>query len=130
MVVTSICSTLLRDLADSDNEDCSGVTGVPSAGKKPISIILSLRCGQILAPRRVAYDPEYSRFSPGIIQLLSLFKEAVGRGVEMVDLGYGQDSYKERFRNATYSRERRRMGRSPWVSGPFGVSKGQVPRLA
>jgi CelD/BcsL family acetyltransferase involved in cellulose biosynthesis len=95
--------TLVRNLADSENEDCSGVTSVLSAGTKPISIVFSLRCGHILAPWILAYDPEYSRFSPGTIEWLELFQEAAKRGVEMVDFGYGDDRYKQRFGNATYS---------------------------
>jgi CelD/BcsL family acetyltransferase involved in cellulose biosynthesis len=95
--------TLVRDLADSDNEDCSGVTSVLSAGTKPVSIVFSLRCGHIIAPWILAYDPEYSRFSPGTIEWLVLFEEAAARRVDMVDFGYGDDRYKERFGNATYS---------------------------
>jgi CelD/BcsL family acetyltransferase involved in cellulose biosynthesis len=30
-------------------------------------------------------------------------EEAATRGVEMVDFGYGDDRYKQRFGNATYS---------------------------
>jgi len=95
--------TLLRDLTDSDNEDCSGVTSVLYAGTKPLSIVFSLRCGHILRPWILAYDPEYSRFSPGTIEWLALFEEAVARGVEVVDFGYGDDRYKQRFGNATYT---------------------------
>ena len=94
--------TLVQDLADSDNEDCTGATSVLYAGIKPISIVLSLRCGHILAPWILAYDPEYSRFSPGLIEWLALFEEAATRGVEIVDFGYGQNEYKQRFANASY----------------------------
>ncbi len=100
------CRTLVRELASSDDEDCSGVTSVLYAGARPLSIILSLRCGHILAPWILAYDPERSRFSPGTIGWLALFKEAAARGVEIVDFGYGQDRYKQWFGNSSY-----------WVSG-------------
>jgi len=95
--------TLVQDLADGNNEDCSGVTSVLYAGTKPLSICLSLRCGHILAPWILAYDPEYSRFSPGTIKWLALFEEATTRGVEIIDFGYGDDRYKQRFGNATYN---------------------------
>jgi CelD/BcsL family acetyltransferase involved in cellulose biosynthesis len=94
---------LVRDLADSDSADCTGVMSVLSAGGKPISIIFSLQCDTIIAPWILAYDPDYSRFSPGTIEWLSLFEEAARRGVEMVDFGFGGNSYKQRFGNATYS---------------------------
>jgi CelD/BcsL family acetyltransferase involved in cellulose biosynthesis len=93
----------LRELADSDNEDFSGTTSVLSAGSQPIAILFSLRCDHIIAPWLVAYDPEYSRFSPGALSWLALIQEASAHGVEMVDFGYGNDQYKLWFGNATYS---------------------------
>lgn len=94
---------MVRELANSDHEDCSGVTSVLHAGGKPLSILLSLRCGPILAPWIVAYNPEYSRFSPGTIKWLALFEAAPAREVGVVDFGYGDDRYKQWFGNATYS---------------------------
>jgi len=94
--------SLVQDLAASDNADCAGVTSVLYAGTKPVSIVLSLRGGPVLAPWILAYDPEYSRFSPGMIEWLALFEDAAARGVEMVDFGYGLMPYKKQFGNATY----------------------------
>lgn len=93
---------LVQELADSDNEDCSGMTSVLWAGKKPLSIILSLRCGNIIHPWTLAYDPEYSRFSPGTIEWLALFEEAASRGVEIIDFGIGAERYKQWFGNGSY----------------------------
>ncbi len=94
---------LLRYLADSDSEDCSGLTSVLYAGTEPISIIFSLRRGNILAPWIIAYDHEYSRFSPGTIEWYSLIEEAATRGVTSVDFGVGEFSYKQRLGNSTYT---------------------------
>jgi hypothetical protein len=71
-------------------------------GTRPLSIVLSLRCGHILAPWILAYDPEYSRFSPWTIQWLALFEGAATRGVEIIDFGYSQNEYEHRFANASY----------------------------
>jgi CelD/BcsL family acetyltransferase involved in cellulose biosynthesis len=95
--------TLLHYLADSDSVDCSGLTSVLYAGTEPISIILSLRRDNILAPWVIAYNPEYSRFSPGTIEWYSLIEEAATRGVTSVDFGFGDYSYKQRFGNSTYN---------------------------
>ena len=93
----------LRELADSDSEDCSGITSVLAAGSRPIAILFSLRCGHILAPWIIAHDLEYSRFSPGTMMWLTLFREAATRGVEMVDFGYGNEQFKQWFGNETYN---------------------------
>jgi len=94
---------LLRYLADSDSEDCSGLTGVLYAGTEPVSVIFSLRRGNILAPWVIAYNHEYSRFSPGTIEWYSLIEEAATRGVTSVDFGFGKFSYKPRLGNSTYT---------------------------
>jgi CelD/BcsL family acetyltransferase involved in cellulose biosynthesis len=94
--------TFLRELADSDREDCSGVTSVLYADRQPISITFSLRRGRILAPWVIAYHPDYSRFSPGTIEWYALIEEGANRGIEIIDLGYGDLHYKQRFGNATY----------------------------
>ena len=95
--------TLLRYLADSDSEDCSGQTSVLYAGTEPISIILSLRRGNILSPWVIAYNHEYSRFSPGTIEWYSLIEEAATRGVTSVSFGFGDFPYKHRLGNSTYT---------------------------
>lgn len=93
---------MVDELATSENEDCSGVTSVLYAGSKPVSIVLSLRSGHILAPWILAYDPEYSHFSPGTIEWLALFEEAAARGVKILDFGYREYRYKQRFGNGSY----------------------------
>ena len=95
--------TLLRYLVDSDSEDCSGLTSVLYAGTEPISITLSLRRNKIIAPWVIAYNPEYSRFSPGTIEWYSLIEEAATRGMASVDFGYGDYPYKQRFGNSAYT---------------------------
>jgi CelD/BcsL family acetyltransferase involved in cellulose biosynthesis len=92
----------VQSLSEGDYADCSGVTSVLYAGSKPLAILFSLRCDHTLATWIVGYDPEYSRFSPGTILWLSVFREAAKRGVEMVDFGYWGLRYKQWFGNATY----------------------------
>ena len=93
---------MVDELAASENEDCSGVTSVLYAGSKPVSIVLSLKSGNILASWMLAYDPEFSHFSPGTIEWLALFEEAAARGVETLDFGYSDKRYKQRFGTGSY----------------------------
>jgi CelD/BcsL family acetyltransferase involved in cellulose biosynthesis len=94
--------TMVEELANSENEDCSGVTSVLYAGAKPVAVSLNLRAGGMLAGWFIGYDPEYSRFSPGTMLWLGLSEEAARRGVEIVDFGYGDDKQKVEFGNASY----------------------------
>jgi CelD/BcsL family acetyltransferase involved in cellulose biosynthesis len=94
---------LVRELADSDSEDYSCLTSVLYAEARPISICLSLRRGHILSQWISAFDPEYSRFSPGTLNMLAMFAEAPERGVEIADFGYGNDLYKQRFGSGVHT---------------------------
>jgi CelD/BcsL family acetyltransferase involved in cellulose biosynthesis len=88
---------LVRALAAIEGEDCSCVTSVLHVAAKPISISLNLWRGRILCQYISAFDPEYSRFSPGTLNTLALFEAAAERGVEIIDFGYGNDRWKPRF---------------------------------
>ena len=94
---------LVQELADSDSEDYSCLTSVLYADAKPISISLNLRRGHILSQWISAFDPEYSRFSPGTLNMLAMFAEASVRGVEIADFGYGDDRYKQRFGSGVHT---------------------------
>jgi CelD/BcsL family acetyltransferase involved in cellulose biosynthesis len=94
---------LVRELADNDSEDYSCLTSVLYADAKPISISLNLRRGRIHSQWISAYDPEYSRFSPGTLNMLAIFEEAPERGVEISDFGYGNDLYKTRFASGVHT---------------------------
>src|SRR6202007_2298754 len=88
---------LVRELTAGDSEDYSCLTSVLYADAKPISISLNLRRGRIHSQWISGFDPEYSRFSPGTLNMLAMFGEAPERGVEISDFGYGNDLYKQRF---------------------------------
>jgi CelD/BcsL family acetyltransferase involved in cellulose biosynthesis len=103
---------LVRELADSDSEDYSCLTSVLYAEAKPISISLNLRRGHILSQWIAGFDPEYFRFSPGTLNMLAMLAETPERGVEIVDFGYGDDRYKQRFASGVHTV----MGGGVWAS--------------
>jgi hypothetical protein len=102
-LVSPFNRALVRELADSDSDDYSCLTSVLYAEARPISICLSLRRGHILSQWISAFDPEYSRFSPGTLNMLATFAEAPQRGVEIADFGYGNDLYKQRFGSGVHT---------------------------
>jgi CelD/BcsL family acetyltransferase involved in cellulose biosynthesis len=44
-----------------------------------------------------AYDPEFSKYSPGLILILKMAESASGMGLRMIDLGTGALLYKDRL---------------------------------
>jgi CelD/BcsL family acetyltransferase involved in cellulose biosynthesis len=92
----------LGELATSASDDCSGVMSVLLAAGQPVTITINLRSGSLLTPWVTAYDPEFSRFSTGMIGWLDLLAAATGQGVTKVDFGYGANDYKRWLGNSSY----------------------------
>jgi len=89
-----------------DNDDCRGLIGVLSAGEQTAAVTMCLASPEIIALFTLGYNPEFSRFSAGTMQLLDLIRDAVAHGITMIDFGADytvvENTYKDRFRNATY----------------------------
>lgn len=86
----------VRRLAQSRDPGCTGVLTALRAGDRLVAAHFGL-----LGPDRLswwfpAYDPEFGRYSPGLILLLSLIEEAAERAVPVIDLGRGEHGYKLR----------------------------------
>lgn len=93
----------VRNLGFAKSNDCSGILSVLSAGERPIAILLSLKRQQTLSIWFTGYDPDFARFSPGMIKFLAVAEEAAGHGVTRIDFGWGENSYKRRLGNASYA---------------------------
>jgi len=65
------------------------------AGDRPAAVTLGLVNAGVMAGWFTAYDPELSRCSPGLVQLLEMIRQAAGSGVTMIDLGKGDKYYKD-----------------------------------
>src|SRR4030095_7972739 len=50
-----------------------------------------------------AYDPQFARYSPGLILLLKMAEHAPHIGLRTIDLGTGLTLYKRRLMNASIS---------------------------
>ena len=98
--------SVMRELASTDDDDCRGLIGVLFAGEETAAVTFCLEGPGVIALWTLAYNPEFSRFSAGTMQLLDLIKNAATHGIRMVDFGADDtvvtNTYKDRFRNATY----------------------------
>lgn len=77
-----------------------GVLSALYADERLIAAHLGMRSSGVLHHWFPAYDHEFYRYSPGLILLLELAREAADRGVRRIDLGKGNDQYKDSFRSA------------------------------
>jgi CelD/BcsL family acetyltransferase involved in cellulose biosynthesis len=93
---------IVEELATVDNPDFQGIVSVVSAGEKPIARFMGMLSWGRLSDWFAAYEPEFSRFSPGTMMYLVLADECANRGIALIDLCPGQDLYKFHLANDSY----------------------------
>ncbi len=86
----------VRQLSRSRQPGCTGVLTVLRAGDHPVAAHFGLVGHDRMSWWFPAYDPDFGRYSPGLILLLALIKEAAERQVPVLDLGRGEHEYKLR----------------------------------
>ncbi|HUB40228.1 MAG TPA: GNAT family N-acetyltransferase [Streptosporangiaceae bacterium] len=76
-----------------------GLLSVLYAGDKPVAAHFGLRAGPVLAHWFPAYDAQFARHSPGLIQHLRMAEQTSALGVELIDMGTGTERYKQTLRS-------------------------------
>ena len=71
------------------------------AGDKLVALHLGMRSGTTFHYWFPAYNPQYSKYSPGFMLLMHLIQESAEKGIRMIDLGAGDEQYKLWIRNDT-----------------------------
>jgi CelD/BcsL family acetyltransferase involved in cellulose biosynthesis len=89
----------LEELRVTENEACAGTLSALYAGKHLVAAHLGLRSREVLHWWITAYNPEFSRYSPGSVLLVRLIEEAARRGLQRIDLGKGDEPYKATFQS-------------------------------
>ncbi len=77
----------------------SGLLSMLYAGDRPVAAILALENAGVIAGWFCSYDPELSRYSPGLIHLLAMVKDVAELGTSLIDLGKGEKHYKEALKS-------------------------------
>jgi CelD/BcsL family acetyltransferase involved in cellulose biosynthesis len=93
-----ICDLIYR-LFDTRNEHFNGLLSVLYAGEIPIAAHFGIRSGQILAHWFPAYNVQFSKRSPGLIQHLRMAEEVTTLGVKAIDMGTGAERYKQTLKS-------------------------------
>ncbi len=76
-----------------------GLLSMLYAGDKPVAGHFGLAHGGVLSEWFPAYDAEYSKYSPGLMQLMRMTEESAGFGATMIDLGKGEKRYKDQLKS-------------------------------
>jgi CelD/BcsL family acetyltransferase involved in cellulose biosynthesis len=89
-------SALVRRLHESPGAGgCRGVLSVLYAGDRPVAAHFGLRSHTVLSCWFPAYDPEFAKYSPGLVLHLRMAEAAAGEGIALLDLGRGAAEYKD-----------------------------------
>ncbi|MFD0144626.1 MULTISPECIES: GNAT family N-acetyltransferase [unclassified Streptomyces] len=88
-------NTLVRRLHELRAPGCSGVLSVLYAGDRPVAAHFGLRSRTVLSCWFPSYDPEFAKYSPGLVLHLRMAEAAAAAGIGMLDLGRGDAEYKD-----------------------------------
>jgi CelD/BcsL family acetyltransferase involved in cellulose biosynthesis len=91
----------LREIYRTREPGFSGCLSILSAGGRPVAAHFGMRSQTDLHYWFPAYDVAFSAYSPGISLLHKLAAAAAAAGLMRVDLGRGEEGYKQRFATAT-----------------------------
>ena len=85
---------LLNAIQAARHPDFEGWLSALYAGDRLIAIHLGMQSGQVLTSSIPTFDPEFSKYSPGLLLHLELAKQASAQGVTRIDLGRGRNRLK------------------------------------
>jgi CelD/BcsL family acetyltransferase involved in cellulose biosynthesis len=91
---------LVHDLLDIEEADFGAPLTVLYAGDAVVAAHLGVRSRRTVAWWFPVYDPQYAAYSPGQLLCLELAQAMEAHGADVLDLGKGDEPYKERLSNA------------------------------
>jgi CelD/BcsL family acetyltransferase involved in cellulose biosynthesis len=106
----------LRLLARSRDPSCTGLLTSVRAGNQLVATHFGLLGTDRLCWWFPAYNPDFARYSPGLILLLDIIAESARRQIPMLDLGRGEHGYKLRATRRFYEVAEGE------VAGPEGIN--------
>jgi len=115
---------LVEQLFHSRTGSFAGLLSVLYADGAPVAAHFGLRTERVLACWFPAYDPAFSKYSPGLVLHLRMAEAAAADGIAHLDLGRGQKEYKDSLK----TRELRVS--EGWVTRRHPVAFGHRARRA
>jgi CelD/BcsL family acetyltransferase involved in cellulose biosynthesis len=79
---------------------CDGVLSELRAGDQLMSAHFGICSSTVLHYWFPCYRIEFARYSPGLMLLMEITRNAAANGISGIDLGFAKAAYKERFANA------------------------------
>ncbi|HAW11787.1 MAG: GNAT family N-acetyltransferase [Candidatus Dormibacteria bacterium] len=93
---------VVEDLASATEPACRGILSTLSVAGRLAAVGLGLTTTTRLSGWLIAYEPSLGQYSPGLQFLLSLAESAAEHGIGLIDLGKGDEGYKESLASWSY----------------------------
>jgi CelD/BcsL family acetyltransferase involved in cellulose biosynthesis len=90
---------LVHAIHGTQTPDFSGKLSVLYAGDEVVAMHMGMCSKSVWHYWFPSYDHRFKKYSPGLLLLLEIAKDAAHRGCKMVDMGKGESSYKSYFSN-------------------------------
>lgn len=117
---------LLRRLLAERTPGFAGVLSVLWTGDgRPAAIHLGMRSATVWHYWFPSYDHALARHSPGLVLLLAMAEDAAAQGLTRIDLGKGDDRYKQEWANASG-----RVAEGSVMPAPLRLAAGAGQRAA
>jgi CelD/BcsL family acetyltransferase involved in cellulose biosynthesis len=104
---------LAHSLLEVDDATFGGMLSVLYAGDSMVAAHFGLRSRRTVAWWFPVYDTTFAAYSPGLILVLDLARAMVERQLSLLDLGKGDEAYKDRLSNTRLQLLRGSVARSP-----------------
>jgi CelD/BcsL family acetyltransferase involved in cellulose biosynthesis len=115
--------SLVRQIQTTQHETFAGMLSLLYAGDNLVAGHMGMRSRTIWHYWFPAYNPEFAKYSPGLILLLKIAQHAPQLGLNTIDLGTGLTLYKRRLMNASVSVAEGSVERPSWLSLMRGVRR-------
>ena len=89
----------LHELLETKERSCKGMLSGLFAGGQPLAFDMGTCSPHSLQTCYTAYDPEYAGYSPGSLLLFCLIGYCIEESIPLLDLGKGDEAYKQRWTN-------------------------------
>jgi CelD/BcsL family acetyltransferase involved in cellulose biosynthesis len=86
---------LVEQLLHTRTDSFTGLLSVLYADGRPVAAHFGPRSERIIANWFPAYDPEFAKYSPGLLLQLKIAEAAAAEKIAYIDLGRGQKEYKD-----------------------------------
>ena len=90
---------MLRAACQTRTDEFSGMVSSLYAGDELIAVLIGTRCRHVLSSWIPTLNPEFKKYSPGVLLHIELARQAVEEGVRRIDLGRGANQMKTSLRS-------------------------------